>query len=100
MGLYSVAPGSTSYQLGAPLFDEVSLSLEGGGQRDQVDGGSSRQLKIIAHRNGPERVYVERVTFNGEPVEGWEIEHRRLAAGGTLEFHMTDNSTESETAYP
>ena len=49
MGLYSVNPGEKYYQLGSPIFDEITLKLEGG-----------QTLEIMSHNNSDENVYVEK----------------------------------------
>ena len=85
LGLYCIAPGSSRYQLGSPLFEEASVRL----------GESGRVLRVVARGNSAANVYVERVTWEGRPLEGLEIEHEQIAAGGTLEFFMSSNSTEA-----
>ena len=79
MGIYSVNPGDENYQLGSPLFDKLSISLE-----------NSNKLKIISHNNSDSNVYVEKVLFNGEVIDSHKIAHSKLMRGGTLEFFMTD----------
>ena len=81
MGLYSVTPGSSEYQLGSPQFSKMSMKLENG-----------QTLNIVAHGNSDKNIYVSKVIFNGQLVDGSTIDHREIMAGGTLEFFMTDKS--------
>ncbi|MGM0576444.1 MAG: GH92 family glycosyl hydrolase [Myxococcota bacterium] len=81
LGLYPVAPGGTTYQLGSPLFDRATLHLHPG----WYDGGT---FVIETVNNGPDHVYVQSATLNGEPLEAMEIDHADLAAGGTLVLEM------------
>lgn len=81
MGLYSVTPGSSEYQLGSPQFGKMSMKLENG-----------KTLNIVAHGNSDKNIYVSKVIFNGQLVDGSTIDHREIMAGGTLEFFMTDKS--------
>ncbi len=80
LGLYPVTPASTEYRLGSPLFDRVTIRLD--------PAGSPRTLTIEARNNSPENVYVQRVSWNGQPLTQAVIDHRQLVAGGTLLFEM------------
>ncbi|HEY5798878.1 MAG TPA: glycoside hydrolase family 92 protein, partial [Burkholderiaceae bacterium] len=77
MGLYAVDPVSADYVFGSPLLDRAEVELEGG-----------RKLVVKAHNNGPDRIYIQSVLWNGKPWQRSWISHADLAAGGTLEFHM------------
>lgn len=77
MGLYAVDPVSGNYVIGSPLFDRVTLQV-----------GEGRTLAIVAHGNGPDRPYIQSVTWNGTPYTRTWLRHADLAAGGTLEFRM------------
>lgn len=79
VGLYALAPGSTVYSLGSPLFARVSLALPG-----------QKRLVVEAKNNGPSNVYVRSATFNGTPLTGTTIEYSLLMQGGTLSFDMSD----------
>ena len=79
LGLYSVDPVSTHYVFGSPLLDKAEIELAGG-----------RKLVIRTLDNGPNRPYIQSVTWNGQPWTRSWISHADLVAGGTLEFHMSD----------
>jgi len=78
LGLYAVDPVSANYVFGSPVLDHAEVALAG-----------DRKLIINTINNGPGRPYIESVQWNGKPwTQSW-ISHAELAAGGTLEFHMS-----------
>lgn len=79
LGLYAVDPVSGLYVLGSPLFDRAELAV-----------GGQRTLEILAHGNGPSRLYVQAARWNGKPLPGAWIAHADLAKGGRLEFWMDE----------
>ncbi|HEX8446087.1 MAG TPA: GH92 family glycosyl hydrolase [Sphingomonas sp.] len=75
LGFYPVDPVSAVYVFGAPLFDRAVVRV-----------GDNRRLIIEAPGNGPNRCYVQSVTWNGRPwTKSW-IDHATLIRGGTLRF--------------
>ena len=79
LGFYPVCPGSTHYALGSPLVREARVRLAG----DKV-------LRVTAHDQAPDHVYVKRVLLNGRPLAEHFLDHADLARGGHLEFFMSD----------
>ena len=79
MGFYPVAPGTPQYVFGSPLFDEVTLQLENG-----------NTFRIEALDNGPENVYIQKTTLNGQPLDQTWIDHEAIQSGGRLIFTMGD----------
>jgi putative alpha-1,2-mannosidase len=79
LGLYSVDPVSTNYVFGSPLLDHAEISL-----------ANDRTLIIHTINNGPGHAYIQSVRWNGKPWTRSWISHAELAAGGTLEFQMSD----------
>ena len=77
IGFYPVTPGSRMYALGAPLFDEVTINLEGGGEfvirADNLSGGNR---------------YLNEVSLNGEPLSSPFLDHAGIVPGGSLVFRM------------
>ena len=55
LGFYPVAPGTTQYVLGAPLFKKATLHFENG-----------KNLVINAPANSDKNIYIESMTFNGK----------------------------------
>ncbi|HEY4293485.1 GH92 family glycosyl hydrolase [Luteibacter sp.] len=77
LGFYAVDPVSANYVIGSPLFDRAELDVGGG-----------RKLVIEAEGNGPDRPYIQSVTWNGKPYTRTWLRHADLAAGGRLVFRM------------
>ncbi len=43
---------------------------------------------MIAKKQGPKNVYVQKVTLNGQVLDRRTITHAEITAGGTLEFEL------------
>lgn len=78
LGFYPVTPGSDTYALGSPNIKEATLHLDNG-----------KLLHIVAKNQGPENVYVHRITINGRTLENSTIKHSDLMEGGELIFEMS-----------
>ena len=77
LGFYPVCPGSGEYALGSPLFEKAVLHLPGG------------DVRIEAPGNGPENVYVEKLTLNGRPWTRNYLRHEDLVNGARLRFTLS-----------
>ena len=77
MGLYPLRMGAPEYVIGSPMFERVDVRLDNG-----------RTLRVIAHGNGPENVYVQSLTLDGRPWNRPWLRHGDIADGATLEFTM------------
>ena len=77
LGFYPLCPGSPWYVLTAPLFEDVTVKLT-----------SDRVLRVIAHRQTAQNVYIQHLTVNGQVWDSPFFPHHILAAGATLEFHL------------
>ncbi len=77
LGFYPVTPAVGEYAIGSPLFDRVDLTMPNG-----------KALTIIAENNSDENVYIQSVTFNGQPHEVTWLDREALQQGGTLTFVM------------
>ena len=80
LGFYPVTPAVGEYAIGSPLFDNAQLTMPNGSK-----------LTITAENNGPENVYIQSVTFNGQPHERTWLDREALQQGGTLTFVMGPN---------
>lgn len=78
MGLYPVDPISGIYEIGTPLFEELTLDLAGG-----------KQLRILAPEVSSTNKYVKSVKLNGKPLTKSSITHEQIMQGAVLEFEMT-----------
>lgn len=75
LGFYPIAPGSTRYEIGHPLFDKATIRLENG-------------KTLAINRLGGMGKYIGAVRFNGNKIN--YIDHSQLMQGGVLEFEMQD----------
>ncbi|MBX5479079.1 MAG: GH92 family glycosyl hydrolase [Pyrinomonas methylaliphatogenes] len=78
-GFYPVTPGSKTYAIGSPLFEEVTFNLENG-----------RRFTIRARNVSARRIYIRSATLNGRPYSRPFITHDDLMRGGTLVLTMSD----------
>lgn len=79
LGFYPVAPGTTQYVLGAPLFKKATIHFENG-----------NNLVINAADNSDKNMYIESMTFNGKNYTKNYLEHADLFKGGVIDYKMGD----------
>ena len=79
LGLYPQNMGSGQYIIGSPLFDKVTVHLEGG-----------KDLVIEAKNNSSENVYIQSMTWDGKAYNDCFISHEDLINGGHIVFEMGD----------
>ncbi|MFK5857479.1 MAG: GH92 family glycosyl hydrolase, partial [Bacteroidota bacterium] len=77
MGFYPVTPGSTTYVIGTPLFNELEIHLE-----------NSNIFTIKALRESSDDIYVQTVWHNGNEYPRSYITHDMIMDGGELVFGM------------
>ena len=77
LGFYAVDPVSGNYVFGTPLFDRATITL-----------GPDKKLVIEARRTAPEDLYIQAITFNGNPYDKTWFRHADIVNGGTILFHM------------
>ena len=75
MGFYPVCPSTPEYWIGAPLFDRVTITPEGG------------KPFVIEAPGASARRDFKTVTLNGSPLDPTSLTHRALTSGGTLRFN-------------
>jgi predicted alpha-1,2-mannosidase len=85
MGFYPVDPACAGYVLGSPLMDQAVINLD----PKYYKGG---KFTIIAKDNSPKNMYIQSVTFNGQPYTRSWISQDMLASGGTLVLQMGPES--------
>lgn len=90
LGIYPLNPAGGNYTIGSPMFAKATIKSP----------GTSQPLTIIAKNQSPENVYVQGLTFNGKPVDGVELRHADLMAGGTLEFTMGPKPVDEVASEP
>ena len=79
LGFYTVAPGTNQYIIGTPLFKNAVLHFENG-----------NDLTIEAPDNGPDRYYIDAMTFRGKNYTKNYFDHFDLIKGGTVKVRMSD----------
>ena len=84
IGLFSIdggSGGSPCFDITSPIFDEVTIRLN----RDYYEGG---EFRIVVHDNSPRNCFIQRLTLNGQELEGCQITHDQYRQGGTLEIWL------------
>ena len=77
LGFYPVAPGSTEYVIGSPLFDSATINLENG-----------RRFVVRARGASAGAGYIRSARLNGSVHDRSFLEHAAIADGGELAFEM------------
>jgi putative alpha-1,2-mannosidase len=81
MGIFPDCPGSTSYQLTSPVFDEIEIELN----QDFYPG---EKLIISTEKSAQDDVLIDQIKYNGNPWMRFSIDHQELTKGGTLAFQL------------
>jgi predicted alpha-1,2-mannosidase len=93
MGMYSVAPGTNQYVLGAPLFKKITLKLENG-----------KTFVINAATNSAENLYVQKAKLNGKTHTKNYLNHTDIMNGGKFDLIMSSepnrNKGVNESDFP
>jgi predicted alpha-1,2-mannosidase len=84
LGFYPVDPVSGNYVFGGPLFDRATIQLAHG-----------QALEIETIGNGPGKMYVQSVTWNGKPYTKSWFSHAQIAAGGKFVMAMGEKPSET-----
>lgn len=79
MGFYPVTPGSPSYNIGSPFFNEIKIKLSNG-----------KTFRIIGKYCSEENKYIQSAKLNGKAWEKPWFSHDDIKNGGKLEFIMGD----------
>ena len=83
LGFYQVCPGKPVYSIGRPIFDKAVINLP-----------DKKAFTIITKNNSADNKYIESATLNGQPLNVPFLNHKDIAAGGTLEIVMTSQPTQ------
>lgn len=89
MGFYPVTPGSPTYNIGTPFFEETIIELENG-----------KQFKIIAKNCSEENKYIQSARLNGKEWNQPWFSHDEIKDGGTLELIMGNKANISWGSSP
>lgn len=77
MGFHPLCPGETRYELTAPVFDRVEITLD-----RRYAGG--RKFVVTTEGNAPDARYIQSATLDGKPYGRCHIDHEDIARGGEL----------------
>lgn len=89
MGFYPVTPGSPTYNIGSPFFNEVTLQM-----------GEGNTFRIVAKNNSPENKYIQSATLNGKDWTKPWFTHADIKNGGTLELIMGNKANKEWGSAP
>ena len=84
MGLYPYNPVSGKYQIGSPIFDEVTIKVS-----------ETKNFVIKASNVSNKNIYIQSATLNGEELNRTFITHNELMNEGILHFVMGENPNKS-----
>lgn len=84
MGFYPVTPGSPTYNIGSPLFQNIKVNL-----------GNGVFFEIEAQNNSAENKYIQFATLNGEEWNKPWFSHKDIANGGKLVLIMGNKANKS-----
>jgi predicted alpha-1,2-mannosidase len=84
MGVHPFCTGSNIYCIGSPLFLEIEIRLN----RKYHKGDT---LRIVAHDNTEENIYIQHATIGGRPLPRAWVTYDELTSGDVLEFQMGPN---------
>lgn len=87
MGLYPVTPGSPNYEIGLPMFEEVTIHLENG-----------KKFIIKAKDKFNQHKYVQSAKLNQVEFNQSHISHQTIMKGGKLVFQMSDTANKNWAA--
>jgi predicted alpha-1,2-mannosidase len=84
LGFYPVCPGKPLYDIGSPLFKEVTISLPNG-----------NNFFIVASDNSQKNRYIQSLKLNGKEHQNTWLSHSDILKGGKLEFQMGEQPNKS-----
>jgi putative alpha-1,2-mannosidase len=78
LGIYTIAPGQTQYQIGLPQFEKATINLENGKKFVISNAGAGL---------GRDNIYLQGMNLNKSTYNKVNIEHAAIANGGELEIY-------------
>ena len=77
IGIYPVTPGIPAFNIGSPVFSEVSVKLQG-----------NIYFRIIAHKSSKENKYIQKASLNGKELKKAWFSWEDIKNGGELVLEM------------
>lgn len=84
LGFYSISPGSNTYAISSPIFDDIKMELDNG-----------NIFHIQVSRKTKKSKYIQSMRLNGEEYYANFLKHEDILNGGTLEFELTNDPEEA-----
>ncbi|MDP4290709.1 MAG: GH92 family glycosyl hydrolase [Bacteroidota bacterium] len=84
MGFYPVTPGSGTYNIGSPAFENTVIHLENG-----------KEFRINAKNCSQQNKYIQSAKLNGKVWNKPWFSHDDIKNGGTLELVMGDKANKT-----
>ena len=84
MGFYPVTPGSSTYNIGSPVFNKIKIRLSNG-----------KIFEIEASGNSDENIYIQSATLNGVEWNKPWFSHSDIINGGKLVLIMGDKANKT-----
>jgi predicted alpha-1,2-mannosidase len=84
MGFYPVTPGSPTYNIGSPLFNNIKIKL-----------GNGKTFEIEAKNGSNENKYIQSAILNGVEWNKPWFSHEDIAQGGKLELIMGNKANKN-----
>jgi len=78
LGLYTIEPGQTQYQVGLPQFDKITIWLENGKKFTVTNSGTG-----VSFQN----IYLQGMTLNNNPYNKLYVEDKDIQSGGTWDVY-------------
>ncbi len=89
LGFFPVTPGTTTYAIGSPFFEEATLHLPDG-----------KTFTVRARNLSAENKFIQGARLNGQEWTRSWFTHEQLMAGGTLELLMGPRPNKQWAASP
>lgn len=77
MGIFPMTPGDTTFQIGSPFFEKVTL-----------DVGNGKTFTIEAKNVSEDNFYIQSAAFNGQTFERTWLDYSEITRGGVLSLEM------------
>ena len=88
MGIYPVCPGKTTYDIGAPFFDKITIRT-----------GQFNSFTIQAS-GAAQKPFILTKSLNGNAFNSNFIEHESILKGGQLNFQLQANDPHIQSQIP
>lgn len=88
IGLFQMNGGTEmnpAYQIGSPIFDKVTIKLH-------PDFYTGETFTIEVPNNSSSNVYVNKISYNNQPIKDYRITHNQITQGGKMVLETSDEA--------